>query len=194
MNEDLKKNKSNFVRIGPQPPNTDIKTYDIGNLFVISQGVSTPGATLGELYVEYTVVLMTPVYESIADLVPVGGEFIGNGVFSAANPFGNNPLAPTAFNYGIAIDDTSRVTFTNPGYYLLSFYATGTVITGLTITPDAHSVAGNTVTSLDSGGLVCNLTIPLQVLELSIVAFTATATTITASSLRVGTAPPQSIE
>jgi hypothetical protein len=67
--EDLHKLKSNYVRSlsSPPPANSDLKTYDIGNLFVITQGISTASATCGELYVEYSVHLLTPVY----DIVPV---------------------------------------------------------------------------------------------------------------------------
>lgn len=36
----------------------DLKTYDVGNLFVATQG--TPATDLGELYVTYTVILRTP--------------------------------------------------------------------------------------------------------------------------------------
>jgi len=62
--EDLNKQKSYFVRPGPQPPNTDIKTYDTGNMFVCTQNVTTASAVCGELYVEYDVELLTPVYEN----------------------------------------------------------------------------------------------------------------------------------
>lgn len=65
--EDLSKNKSYFVRPGSQPANTDIKLYDVGNLFVISKGVTTADAALGELYVDYDVMLMTPIYEPTPD-------------------------------------------------------------------------------------------------------------------------------
>jgi len=66
--EDLSKQKSYFVRPAGQPVGTDIKMYDVGNLSVISQGVTTASATLGELYVEYDVLLMTPVLESFAQV------------------------------------------------------------------------------------------------------------------------------
>jgi len=66
LSEDLNKQKSYFVRNGSQPSTTDIKTYDVGNLNVITQGVTTASSTCGELYVEYDVTLMTPVYENVA--------------------------------------------------------------------------------------------------------------------------------
>lgn len=81
--EDLHKLKTNYVRPGAQPVNTDIKMYDIGNLSVITQGVSTGGATCGELYVEYDVDLITPVYE----VVPTSSTVSATTV-TVADPFG----------------------------------------------------------------------------------------------------------
>jgi hypothetical protein len=80
--EDLHKLKSNYIRslISPPPVNSDLKTYDIGNLFVITQGISTASATCGELYVEYSVHLLTPVY----DIVPVTSVAQGTAGTSAA--------------------------------------------------------------------------------------------------------------
>lgn len=63
VGEDLHKLKSRYVRTGAIPANSDLKTYDVGNLFTITQGVTTASAVCGELYVEYTVHLMTPVYD-----------------------------------------------------------------------------------------------------------------------------------
>lgn len=47
----------------------DIKTTDIGNLFVCADGQAADGGTLGELYVEYVVNLYTPQIEEF-----VGGQ------------------------------------------------------------------------------------------------------------------------
>jgi hypothetical protein len=66
IKEDLSKEKTYYVRPGAQPANTDIKTYDVGVLYAINQGVTTGGAVTGELYVEYDVTLMTPLYEPAA--------------------------------------------------------------------------------------------------------------------------------
>lgn len=192
MREDLAKNKSNFVRIGAQPPNTDIKTYDIGNLWVISQGISTSGATLGELYVEYTVKLMTPVYESIADLVPTGGLITRGGASTAANPLGTMATVnPNAF--GIAVDGLSNITITNPGTYALYLSAGGTGITGVTLTPDIHSASILLDQEIDVGGLFQISMYVVTVAEASVIAYTLTATTVTTGLVVVATAPPNSL-
>jgi hypothetical protein len=57
---DLTRLKTNYILSGAAPEGTDIKTYDIGNLFVAIQSDSGTDQTAGELYVEYTVELITP--------------------------------------------------------------------------------------------------------------------------------------
>jgi hypothetical protein len=48
-----------YVRSGALAANLDIKTYDVGNLFVATQGEADTSA-IGELYVVYDVELITP--------------------------------------------------------------------------------------------------------------------------------------
>lgn len=192
MREDLTKNKSNFVRIGAQPPNTDIKTYDIGNLWVISQGISTSAATLGELYVEYTVKLMTPVYESIADLVPTGGSLTRGGASSGANPLGTIP-GSNPYNYGIAVDGLSNITITNPGTYLVYFSAGGTGITAVNVVPDIHSNSVLIDQEIDAAGTFQVSAYSITVAETTVIAYSLTATTVTTGLVLVATAPPNSL-
>jgi len=59
----MKRNLGKYVRPGAQPVNTDIKTYDSGNLFVSTQG-QTNTTNIGELHVRYRVRLSKPVLES----------------------------------------------------------------------------------------------------------------------------------
>jgi hypothetical protein len=59
LSEDLHKQKSLFVRSKAPGADEDVRLYDVGNLFVCSQGQAGITA-IGELYVEYTVKLMTP--------------------------------------------------------------------------------------------------------------------------------------
>lgn len=126
LGEDLSKSKTNFVRPGAQPAGTDIKTYDIGNLFIISQGVTTASAALGELWVEYDVLLMTPVFENGGQQVAVGGSLYTQQATSAANPFGPAANFVDAQNYGFTVNDASRLTFQFGGYYLVVLNFTGT--------------------------------------------------------------------
>jgi len=88
LKEDLSKLKSHFVRPGAIPPSTDIKLYDVGNLDVITQGVTTSGAACGELYVEYDVLLMTPVLEPL-----VTAGTLTTTASTAAAPFGTSQIS-----------------------------------------------------------------------------------------------------
>lgn len=78
---DLHKAKTSYVR-GGSVASGDIKTYDVGNLFIATQGQdATWNNTVGELYVEYDVELLTPQmndYSSSLDLV----NYTGTGVTS----------------------------------------------------------------------------------------------------------------
>lgn len=56
-----------YTRTGALQVGADIKTYDVGNFFLSTIGIAAPNATLGELYVEYTVRLRTP-------QIPTGGQ------------------------------------------------------------------------------------------------------------------------
>lgn len=124
--EDLRKAKSNYVRPGAQPAGTDVRQYDIGNFFAISQGVSTAGATLGELYVEYDVVLMTPVLEGFPSSVFVGGTVNSDGkTITPANPFGEGVNQLQAGAYGFSINSASVLNFPNSGTYLMVIHANG---------------------------------------------------------------------
>jgi hypothetical protein len=103
VGEDLHKAKTNYVRPGPQPANTDIKTYDVGNLFVVSQGVTTSLATCGELYVEYDIILKTPIFEPI----------LPNG--SLVNMTGANVTTSTLFGQSGNYVSSGNATITTNG-------------------------------------------------------------------------------
>jgi len=56
----LKFGVQRYVRTGAVPANTDIKTYDVGKLYVATSNTPATATTLGELYVSYEVELLTP--------------------------------------------------------------------------------------------------------------------------------------
>jgi hypothetical protein len=128
--EDLHKAKSNFIRPGAQPNGTDLKTYDIGNLFVISQGVSVANAVLGEMYVEYEVELMTPVYESTTSFAAAGGQILNNGTLTLANPFGDGLVHATPNTVGFNMGGDSKLFISERGQYLMVVSIVGTAFTG----------------------------------------------------------------
>jgi len=63
MLEDLSKKKTYFVRPSVQPANTDIREYDVGK-YVIASQVTGTSVLLGEVYVEYDLELLTPIFNS----------------------------------------------------------------------------------------------------------------------------------
>jgi len=100
--EDLNKQKSYFVRPAAQPANTDIKMYDTGNLFVCTQNVTTASAVCGELYVEYDIDLLTPVYEG-----PTGGT---SGALSSTTATVASPLLAATAATGNTIGVSAALT------------------------------------------------------------------------------------
>ncbi len=121
----LHKAKTNYVRSGPQPAGTDIKTYDIGNLYVISQG-TTASTTLGQLFVEYDVTFLTP--QTGGTALPLGGTIAAEGSISPTVPLGDG--SPNANNRGITYDaKTGDIFIQYPGEYILSTEWLGTSFT-----------------------------------------------------------------
>lgn len=58
----LRKSLGMFVRPGAVPSGVDVKTYDLGQLFIGTNGMADT-SVVGELYVEYDIELETPVLE-----------------------------------------------------------------------------------------------------------------------------------
>jgi len=184
--EDLHKLKSQFVRAGALPANADLKTYDTGNLFVITQGVTTASAVCGELYVEYSLKLMTPIFEPGLSLA--GGSLVGANTQTAANPLGTAPVVK-ANSIGISVSNASVLTIAAPGTYMYFLALTGTVITGITATLTGAVNVGAYQT-IASGALTANYSQVITVTTANAtIAFSATATTISAATLDISSMP-----
>jgi len=87
----LRKNVAKYVRPGAQPANTDIKTYDCGNLYVSQYGLSASSGTLGELRVRYCCKFSEPVLESGVQLQSTGAHW-GTTTATTANNFAGMAL------------------------------------------------------------------------------------------------------
>ena len=85
-----------FVRSAALAANLDIKTYDVGTLFVATQGCVDTSA-IGELYVEYDIELETPQQLAPSALVPGAGfsnpSATAAAPFTGATPWSNGSLA-----------------------------------------------------------------------------------------------------
>lgn len=120
---DLHKLKSHFTRTGAQPPATDIKTYDIGNLYVAAIGLSS--AIVGELHVEYDVELLTPQYALPTYTNHLGGSLTAsNNDATAQSPLGSVAAVKTG-SVGFSYDaKNNTLKIDNPGTYMFNYFGT----------------------------------------------------------------------
>ena len=130
--QSLSRRKNLFVRAGGLPANADAKTYDLGQVFIATQG--NGNTFIGDVYIDYAIRLSMP--QQIAE--PVMSYCIANayhGGFTGqtnARPFGTltasaeqakNP--PGYLTYGA----NNEFRFQRPGSYIVSLYGTGTGLT-----------------------------------------------------------------
>jgi hypothetical protein len=112
-----------YVR-GLTIPTGDVKTYDVGNLFLATQGNAT-GDMIGELYVSYTVELRTPQIHNSLPATPLvrsltmtrgntDSSFTG-GITAAFQP--GSDLQPSATAAGISL---ANMVIGN--HYCMSYY------------------------------------------------------------------------
>lgn len=107
--ENLSKRKSYYVRSGPPPANSDIKLYDVGNLFAATQGM-TDASIVGELYVKYKVKLMTPQIQNPAlGLAKSAAISVTSGGVVSVAPLSSAPLTATG--------DATTITITASAAY-----------------------------------------------------------------------------
>jgi len=129
--------------------------YDLGNLFIISQNVSTASALLGELYVEYEVELMTPVYEASPVSVGTLVALATTGQAAATAPWG------TAVVYGkggIVLSCAGALDVAVDGLVVGATYVVAVELHGGTVTAPVYLGTSGPLTyvqgtyAADSGG------------------------------------------
>jgi hypothetical protein len=144
---ELNKQDSYYVRVGAAPANTDIKTYDCGNLNLSTIGTAVSGVC-GKLFVEYSVLLHSPVLGQ-----PATGGVVH---FSGTVPTTGNNFATVVQQPG-ASPALAGITAANnlitfpagiPGNYLITMaIRASTSATGITVTPSAGASAFNILAS-----------------------------------------------
>jgi hypothetical protein len=107
-----------FVRTSALAANLDLKTYDVGNLWIASSGGA--GVVAGELYVSYEIELMTPQTaasgSSLSTTVMTGASSISKtAIFGAAPTFVGGLLTGSV---------TNTLVFPIVGHYLVNLALT----------------------------------------------------------------------
>jgi len=140
--ENLNKRSSYLVRSGVVNAGASLTLYDVGNLFVCTQGQA--GATvIGELFCRYRVRLMTP--QMLSSSAGVGnslyGKTVGTTQAAAVTTTGNSPLIVTG--------TPSALTFTaiSPYQCLIAANVSGTTLSGITTGGTAVSVVKTNIIS-----------------------------------------------
>jgi len=117
-----------YVRPGNLPGGADIKTYDLGNLFVstIGQGGAVPN--MMELRVRYTCTLMIPILENTA-AAPQNHQvavFQSNGAeIAATTEVSQNLLLATTLTNGLSAVNTAGSILLPPGNYNIDLIVVG---------------------------------------------------------------------
>jgi hypothetical protein len=128
--EDLHKRKTYFVRNGANPANTDIKLYDVGNLFICTIGQANTN-TLGELYIEYRIRLMTPQMSDAGLGEALSSLYTGT---TNAAPYvylqGNAPVNVVSTGTTTSL---TTLTFTQPMEGIITTYTVGTTLAVTTL-------------------------------------------------------------
>ncbi len=181
--EDRRKRSTYYVRSGSLGSTLDKNLYDIGNLFVCTQGQA--GTTVvGELHVSYVVRLMTPQVGPIGIGEAVYGQFQGT---SNSSPFGSAAVQgnlPATFSSSGTTTSVTTFTFTQPwrGYVTCSVVGTG--LGGINPTGTASSAE---VADVVNAGTTQEMSLTLLSADIAqTYIITITNTTITGTTLTFG--------
>lgn len=101
--------KVQYVRTGPISTTEDLKTYDLGEFYVASQGMPGQNTNLGELWITYEVELRKPKVSSFANLDLPSASFLATLNINTTTPFGTNRVTKYD-SIGLAVLDDGTVT------------------------------------------------------------------------------------
>lgn len=176
--KDLSKLNTYFVRSAVLlAANLDIKSYDVGNLFVARQGEADT-STIGELYVDYIVELMTP--QLGTDIPFWRSESDGTGV-TTTNLFGTTATVFAGSNIDVTLAATGII-------FQQSFEGIATVSIAATTLTTVAIGAGSATEVLEATSNIVASVPPVSSTQFTISAvrgdsFTPTAVTVTAPSV-----------
>lgn len=162
---DINKIKPRYVRTG-LVPGTDLKIYDVGNLFVATQGCAD-SSILGELYVHYDIVFRTPQLDNGAYAAQGSNRSVQAGIVTGTLLLGTNPTLnvagsgmPIAYN-----NTTGAISIPDVGSYLVNYSCFITSAATGSITPVMSG--GSLVSGVTSAGstTVFNISFTINVLN-----------------------------
>lgn len=144
---------SHYVRDGPVP-STDIKTYDIGNFYIASEGVTA--GTIGLLYVDYTIELYTPQI-NLRNSPSYGCTISSTGMTSSTTLLTTNVVTGVA---PFTISGTNRIVFNVPWSGIVAAHLTGTglAVLNLRYTPGTTATVTDLIPEYNVGGnMICHM-------------------------------------
>jgi len=131
------------------PGASDLKTYDAGTFQLCTQG-QADASIIGELWVRYTVELITPKINAVAGQNLLGVHIIGGGAFNSSNPLGSSPSIVEGSNISVVVTGNT-VFFNGAGRYMFVYSVAGTGLSGPSFTGSATTVLVSTVVAGLSG-------------------------------------------
>jgi len=157
-------NLPKFVRIGGLPGSSDIKNYDVGNLFVATQGIPS-NTEVGELRVRYRVRFEIPVLESVTT-APANNQVAFLSSVSAPTSGVPTVVPLGTINYnGVNLVNNGGVIILPSGNYTLdtTVEGTGTAVTSLVVDVLKNGATLGTFAqafAASAGAIVTNTTVP----------------------------------
>lgn len=140
--------KQKFIRCGIIGGGQDLKTFDVGKLWIFTTGL-TVDVTYGELYVNYEVELITPQYDVVESANCGSAE--GIGLNTKADIFAGMPIHGGAEVFATGVPNELRIP---SGLWFFHIISTGTVIVSPTVTistgaglivTDHSNISGTTI-------------------------------------------------
>jgi hypothetical protein len=128
---DLRENPFNvlYTRSEPPPSNANIQNYDLGELYVCTQGMQGTNNVCGELWASYEVELRKPIITDDLTLAS-GGQFSSYATagISTSNYFGTSQVASTQQFQGCSVQLNASSLVINGNYegaFMIMYYVKG---------------------------------------------------------------------
>ncbi len=123
----MRRSDAKYVRPGAQPANTDLKTYDVGTLYVSTSGCANT-STIGELHVRYRVrfskpVLNLPLGEGLA-----AAAYNAAGVIAVGAPMGTSITQIAGSSFAVTLASATTIAMPAVGRFLVAYTTEGTTL------------------------------------------------------------------